>query len=220
MNPSANRFTSGPLVPVVALVLAGLVAFTTVSSLHIKHTTGTLTISTPVSTAAISISQNNKEAKMVGTGSTKLRLLPGSYEIASYSNGNSVTGRATVRLGKNTVLRLPKTQAPPVPSSDNITFTGMDTVVARGLTTDQAANIRELFFKYKKNAKYIAILPSTVTPGPHNPDSNDPFTLNFSGTIDSVPYKATLTYSDLENVQLTIFDPQTGATLFNMSSDQ
>jgi hypothetical protein len=53
-----------------------------------------------------------------------------------------------------------------------------------------------------------------------DPDSDTPYTLNFTGSVDSQNFKATITYTGIDDVELTLFDPQTGSQLFDMSSVQ
>jgi hypothetical protein len=155
---------------------------------------------------------------LAGTGTANVRLVPGKYEITASNDGTRVTGQATVSVGRHTTLKLPAHQKSLIPSPDDINFTGMETVIANGITTDQAASTRWLFFKYWQNAQNIRISPSTVAPGPRHPDSNDPFILTFSGLIDDTPYNAKLTYTDLVNVELTLTNPQTGVVLFDQAT--
>lgn len=221
MTPSTSSRLFNVLFWTTSLVLGVFIVLTVVSDVRIKRSTGGLTITTFASNASISISSNNKGAVIVGTGTAKLRLSPGSYQITASSNGSTSTGRAVVRLGASTTVHLAKTNAAPVPSPDNITFSGIDALVQRGITAKQSANLRTLFFKYKQNAKAISIKTSSITQGPRDSsDDNAPFTLNFTVTIDSDTYDASIVYTDLENLELRLLDTQTGDQVYDATSVQ
>lgn len=217
MYPSKNNNTLNRLFVVGVVLLVGLLALIANSSIHTRNTTGTVSITTFATDTAISISQNDTNAELVGHGSAELRLAPGSYIVTARNNEHSATGRVTVQAKKHTKLYLPDNQPPVVPSPDDITFTGMDEITNHGLTADQTYNLRNLFFAYKQRAKTVQINTGSIAQAPHNPDSNDPFVLNFNVTIDSTVYSASISYTDLQNVELTLRD-STGATVFNQAS--
>jgi len=206
------------MILVVGLMV--LIVFQIVNVLHIKQTTGTLNITTFADDSVISIGQNNKTPQVVGVGNVKIRMIPGPYQIVASNAGSTTFAQATVRLQATTSIHLAKTRTTPVPSPDNITFRDINALNNYGITTDQSANLRTLFFKYKPTARTITITARSIASGPHNPDSDDPFTLTFVGTIDGTDYTATLTYSGTQDLELTLNDPQTGTQLFDASSAQ
>jgi hypothetical protein len=211
-NHTFNRLFTFALL--VILVIIGLLVF---RDLHVKNTTGTLTITAFASDATISITQNNRTAEVVGVGVVGLRLTPGAYQIAVSSNGTSSFTQTMVHRQAHSTIYVGK-QRPAIASPDTINFTGIGALNERGITTDQITNLKKLFFKYKPKATTISIDSKNITNGQHNPDSDDPFTLNFTGTIDEQKYRATITYTDLENLELALHDPQTNAQLFDASS--
>lgn len=221
MNPSSDVFMArrqAALTGVIVL-LAVLSVFTTFRALRLKQTTGVLVVYGQAANAAIGVTADGKSAAYVGTGSVKLRLPAGEYEVAGSSAGTSVRDFAKVQIGQTTTLRLNKTAPPSFPSAGSITFTGTEGLVAQGISTQQITGLKNMFFSYQKTAKTITIDTGSIHNGPHDPrNDNQPFTLNFTGTIDGKAYRATVTYSDTENLLLTINDPVTGATLFNGTS--
>jgi len=184
--------------------------------LHIKNTTGTLSVTTFADNATISITQDNKNAVVVGTGTAKLRLDPGTYQLAASSNGVHNTAQTTITLKGHNTVHIGK-PIPVVSSSDDVTFTGIDILNDRGLTADQTDKLRILFFEYNSKAATVTVDPDSIVNGPHLHD-DDPFTKNFTGKIGAQKYRATITFSDLEDLELTLYDPQTGAKLFDANS--
>lgn len=216
MTPQNNRARrlTGALILVIIALLAAL-GITIFSALNTVHHTGILAVSASEPNAAITISQVNHTAAPVGTGGARIRLKPGDYLVSANASGLSAT--ATVHISaQNTTrtnLNLAKSTQK-VRSVEDVGFVNMDVLINDGITVTQATDIKQQFFTYDSSAKIVSIDASSVEPGPHNPDSYDPFTLNFTGTIDSKPFRATVSYVGYDRAQLFVYDPQSGAQLY------
>jgi len=207
------------LVAIVGLIV--IFGYLLLTSLPVRNTTGLVIVTTFATDSSIIISQNQSTATLVGTGSAKLRLLPGTYLVSAMSNGQTGSALVTVHAKTASTVDLKAgAVVDRIPTSDDIAFVGTDTFLSRGLTVEQVGNLKNLFFAYKKDAAKITVDKSSVTRGPHDPQSDDPFTLNFTGSVDDKAYKATITYTDTENVELTLFNSQTGDQIFDQSSVQ
>jgi hypothetical protein len=52
--------------------------------------------------------------------------------------------------------------------------------------------------------------------GPHNPNSNSPFSLNFNVTVDrSKTLKAKIEYTGLEDIRLFLYDQKTNTQIYD-----
>lgn len=99
-----------------------------------------------------------------------------------------------------------KTPSPPqADQNHSTTFEGMSAFINNGLTTTQVNGILKAFSKSSPTAKNITVDPNSLSPGPHDPNKINPFTINFNLTIDSTAYKGLVSYSDLNSVRLTLF---------------
>ena len=216
-----NRALALQLALVAIIGLAVIFVYLLLTSLPVSKTTGLVTIDTFATDSVITISQNERTAAVVGTGSAKLRLLPGVYLVSAKSNGQTGNARVTVHKQVASIVNITQgTVVDSVPTPDTINFLGTDAFIARGLTVDQVSNLKTLFFKYKKSASKITIDKNSLERGERNPGSGDPFVMNFTGKIDGTAYKATITYTDTENLELTLFNSQTGDQIFDQSSVQ
>lgn len=201
----------------IAIVLVCLWTF--VDTFIISQETGILNIKTVNSKEGLIISQNNSQAKFVGTGSAKIRLKPGSYQIMATYDGQQTSAIATVHKKQRTAINLGALRSVTLPTSQDINFEGTDALINNGLTTGQVTNLEEEFFHYKPSAHTVSIDTSTVEPGPHNPNVDTSFTINFDVAIDSSAYKATISYSNLDSVQLFLYNSKTDALVFNSGGD-
>jgi hypothetical protein len=209
------------LILVASIGLAIIFAYLLLTSISVRKTTGLVTVHTFAADSSVIISQNQSTATLVGTGGAKLRLQPGTYLVSAKSAGRTGNARITVRAKTASTVNITAgSVVDKVPSSDSITFIGTDEFIDRGLSVEQVGNLKNLFFAYNKNTNKVVIDSNSLDRGDHDPDSDDPFTINFTGSIDGKAYKATITYSDTENLELTLFNPQTGDQLFDKSSVQ
>jgi len=219
MTPDYNRFTEK--LPVYVTILMGIgIIYLAATSIMLRQSTGTATITAFDKSANISISQLGTNAKIVGTGTANVRLKPGSYLAAASVNGHISTEQFAVTLKKHAKITIAYTQGSPLPTLENITFNNLNEFIVHGINDTQLANLKELFFKYKKNAKTVTIDQGSVDRQYRVPDSNDPYVLNFTGKVDSQSFKGTITYTNIQDIELTLIDPQTGSQLFDASSQQ
>lgn len=219
MNPPRSNFMDKLPLYLIAVVSIGIVYYA-VTGIKTKQATGTVTITAFSKTATISVSQLNKNAKVVGTGTANVRLKPGAYLVAASANGHISTGEVTITAKKHIAFTVPYGQTVPIPSSDNITFSNLNELTIHGINSTQLSNIRELFFKYKKTAKTVSIDEGSVQRQYRDPDSDAPYVLSFTGLADNQTFKATITYTNIQDVELALSDLTTGNQLFDMSSRQ
>lgn len=215
------------LVVLYCLVIV-LAAWQIIPAFNTYKSTGVLEVNASTSSAQLSISQENHQAAIIGTGSAKVRLLPGTYQVAAIDSGSRASAVVTVYKGRTTHSSLNvsgnnsanstnNNNTPQVRTAEDINFEGTDALINDGLTTDQVNEMEQYFFQFKSSANTVTIDQNTVGPGPHNPNVVSPFTLNFNVAIDSTSYKATISYTDLNNVTLQLFNPQTGAVVYDSS---
>jgi len=93
-------------------------------------------------------------------------------------------------------------------------FQGVDSFISSGLTTGQANGLVKDFSEFSPKAKTISIDPESLSPAPHDPNLDQPFTINFSVAIDSTHYKGTVFYSGLNTVRLVLYSG-TGNPVFD-----
>jgi hypothetical protein len=93
---------------------------------------------------------------------------------------------------------------PPADQGRSTVFQGMSYFVDDGLTTEQINSMIGAFSKFSPTAKTVTIAPNSLVPGPHDPSKLSPFTINFSMTIDSVPYSGVASYSDLTSIRVIL----------------
>ena len=219
MNPYSTDYAPWRRLLTLVIVIAAVAAvINIVLTVRLQNSTSKVTIVAASKDAAISISQNNKNAEVIGKGSVTVRLHAGRYALAASSNGTIDRTYTTVQAKHPLTVRIPKTTKPPLPSAQNIEFSNMEELVKRGLTTAQNRALQSLFFDYNPQAKKVSVLSSSVTTLPRNPSSNDPFGQNFQVAIDGTTYRATISYTGLEDMQLKIYDSKTGAELFSKNN--
>lgn len=222
MTPAANKNTLAFARLLLLLIAAAIVSLAYIiwQTVHSLQNTGTLQVTvTYASDATLSISQPNHQAKLLGTGSAKVRLHPGTYLVMAKSAGKQAAQSVKITQGHTTAIKLNPAPIKAPPSINTAGFINFDTLVTNGLSSSQLTNLEQLFLSYKQSAQVFTVNPASVSPGPHDPNSDDPsFSLTFTGTIDSTPYAATVRYVGFENVVLVLTDPQTGAQLFSGSA--
>jgi uncharacterized membrane protein len=188
--------------------------YTLVSTILVVQHTGTLRVGSPSSQALLSITQANHQAVIIGTGIATIRLNPGVYQVSANYGGNHADAVVQISKGR-TITRSLNPQSSALPSVDSIGFPNIDTFINSGLTSTQINNLKLAFFKYKPSAKIITIIPGSVKPGPHDPNTSVDFTINFKVTVDAVPYSATISYADLDNIRLYLYNSQDNSLVFD-----
>lgn len=179
--------------------------------------TGTLYIKSSNKSAGLVISQTNKQAILVGTGSVKIRLKPGVYQVSAIQNGKQSNIIARVIKQHTTNVVLGPIRSYMLPSAQTINFKNMDTLINNGLTTEQISTLEENLFQFKHTAQIVTVEPNSVEPAAHNPNLDTGWTINFDVLVDSVSYKATVQFSGLEDLQLSLYNQQ-GSLVFQNSN--
>jgi hypothetical protein len=201
----------------VLVIIVGLQAF---SGINTRGRTGVLSVTSPQGTS-VSISAQNKQAAVIGTGTVKVRVDPGTYLLMGIKNGSRTTTVVTVTKTQTTHTTLQFSANPNgIRSSQDITFQGQSGLLNVGLTVSQVNKIEQNIFEYKTTAKTVTINENTIEPGPHDPNGVAPFTLNFTLSIDGTSYTAVATYLDLENVDLQLTNATTGRVVFTSGAVQ
>lgn len=205
-------FITGALVIIACIYIL-------VSTVITINSTGTLRVDASPSQAVISVSQPNRAAKIVGISKAGVRLKPGVYLVmASNGIGNGVaTTSVNISKGQMTTISLKPSKEPRIRSVDNVTFRGQSGFSDSGLSEEQLNALRLNFFRYKPSAHTVTIHSDSIEPGPHNP-SDTFFTTRFGVTIDSTIYNAVITYSGLEDINLSLHSPQDGSLLFDSAA--
>src|SRR5437667_8194643 len=92
MNPSNNNAASLNIVfGAIAVFVAGLCIYLVGSGANEYEKTGLLDVKSTNPKAALTITQGNSEAKIIGVGKAKVRLKPGKYEVSASAKGNLST---------------------------------------------------------------------------------------------------------------------------------
>jgi hypothetical protein len=189
-----------------------------ISAIIDSQTTGILYVSSSNSQASLIVSQNDRQALLVGIGVAKVRLKPGSYQVSASIAGKQANSTVEVYKKHTTTSHLNPSRLVKLPSVTTINFEGTGALINNGLTTQQVSNLEQEFFEFKHSAQTVSINTSSVEPGPHNPNIDISFTLNFTVSIDSITYRAAATYTNLETVQLSLYNLQNNALLFNSNT--
>jgi hypothetical protein len=214
MQPQTNLRRLSRLLLFLCVILAIWLTVSILLALRAVRNTGILYVTASEPSAAITLSQPNHNAVSIGTETAKVRLKPGDYVLGATGAGLSATQTVHVSLKKTTTsyLNLAK-GTKKLPSVESVGFLNMDVLVKSGLTNSQAGEVKTQFFTYKTSSKIVDIDASSVEPGAHNPDSYDPFTLNFTVTIDSTPFRGTVAFTGYDDAQLILYN-QAGTRVY------
>jgi hypothetical protein len=201
-------------VPIVFLVCV----LVTVQAYRTSQDTGILDVTASDSNALISITQNGKGVETAGTGKAKVRLQPGTYLVGGFVGGKQGSEVVQITKRHTTQTSLKVNDLAKVPSADSIDFSNINRFLDAGLTSTQVTALKQAFFAFKQTSHTVAINADSVQPAPHNPQSDDPFILNFKVSVDSTPYSGQVIYSDLDNIRLVLTDPSTNTSVFDSAS--
>ncbi len=108
MNPDNSRLPAN-VRRFIILVVVAVIAFCVYQlsfTIYVLQTTGTLEVSSSNNSALISISQEDHEAKVIGTGAAKAHLKPGSYLVSASQNGYQTSTVATITTKQTTNISL------------------------------------------------------------------------------------------------------------------
>ncbi|HSW79683.1 MAG TPA: hypothetical protein VLG47_02800 [Candidatus Saccharimonadales bacterium] len=185
--------------------------------------TGILEINASPASAVISISQENHQALIVGTGSAKVRLEPGTYLVSASNDGTHASSVATVSAQQTSATSLKVTStsktsagSKPVRSVDDINFSGEDALLNNGFSTVQTLDLEQAFFRFKPSAQTVTIDTNSIQAVWHDPNSASPiFKLSFSVYVDGTSYDAVANYSNLTDLQLLLYDSVSGKLVYN-----
>lgn len=216
MTPQSDFRRISQILLVVCSAMFAWLATIVIIDVRTVRSTGVLAVSATEPSAAITVSQVGHSAAKVGTGNAKVRLAPGDYLLAANGAGLSTEKTVHVSLHKTTTIKLNLNDGTAgLPSVEDVGFVNMDQLIDAGLSTSQIAKAKTQFFTFDKDAKVVSLDPSSVQPGFHDPNTYNPFTINFNVTIDDKPYKATVAYQGFDSAQLTLMDAQTGQPLYS-----
>ena len=193
---------------VASLVVVAICAYLIVSSINIARATGILKVTSADAKAAVSISQQNKQAQFIGIGNAEVRLKPGTYTVAAREAGKEVFKDVKISLKQTTSVTLNPKDAVILPSVLSVTFQGFDEFIKNGLTDVQVNRLKNYFFRYQPTTKIVSIVPGSVRPAPRNPNTAIGFTSDFRVSLDSNPYAAKINYSipgNPEGVRLFLY---------------
>jgi hypothetical protein len=206
------------LLSLIAGIIVIVCVYQIARTIYISQTTGILKVSSSDNQAAVSVTQSDRQAAAIGVGSVGVHLAPGTYLVAVSDKGQQATSVVHVSKKSTTKLSLNPDQEVYLPSVLNITFNNMSDLVNTGISATQATNIEEYFFKFMPTAHTVTISPASIEPGPHDAATSTGFTTNFTVNVDNTSYNGTINYSNLDNVELILTNPQTGATVFDSGS--
>jgi hypothetical protein len=213
MKPHSNRI--GRLF-IVAVILSLVVSiYLILSAVTQSNRRGTLFFQSSDSNATLSITQNNKQAIVIGVGQSKALLLPGTYLVSSSDKGQLATKVVSIVMKKTTKIMLDPSSEVFLPSLLNIKFNNIGNFINFGLTNQQVISLEQSLFKFNPDAKTINIDSGSIENGPHNASTSNGFVINFNLTIDNTPYKGSVNYNDITHVQLTLSDPQKGNVVYD-----
>ena len=187
--------------------------------------TGTLNVTSSASNTQISLSEENHQATSVGTGSARVRLQPGTYQVAGFADGHYATQIVTVSVGQTTNMTLNLNQSQQSQSNNqqartvvDVNFEGISQLLSYGISSQQTAEMQQYFFQFKPTENTVSIDTSSISSAPRDPNVISPQTLDFTVTIDNTTYNAAVSYYDTNNITLTLSNPQTGAQVFTAGS--
>jgi hypothetical protein len=212
---------------VLYIVVLAFFAWQIMHAMSIRRSTGVLQVTTSSPNAQISVSQVDSQATSVGTGSTTVRLQPGSYQVVAVDGGKRASAVVAIHRDSTTNSSLKLNAAgtsssggPTIHTVQDINFQNMDVLIDQeGLSTEQESELEQYFFQFKPSANTINLNTNTITQGQHNPNVASPFSLNFYVTIDGANYFAAVSYLGPNNVKLQVFNPQSGKRVFVVGSD-
>jgi len=202
------------VVPFVFLVVIIICAYLVISAIITVETTGVLKVSA-TQKATISVSQTNTQAEIIGgPGNAQVRLKPGTYQVvATASNGQVAARVVSVEKKQSTAINLTLVTSPKLPSVNSVSFFGMSALTNLGISSAQLDTLKVDFFHFKPSAGAVSVDTQSAQTLPHN--LGDPFVVTFNVTVDSQTYNTKVTYEDLQNIQLQLYNPQNSQLVYD-----
>jgi hypothetical protein len=112
-------------------------------------------------------------------------------------------------LPKDQADAILKAQAARPRTRNDINFTGLESLVARGVSLTQADDLKQAVFQFKPNT--MTVLIDNVKAVPHDPNSPARFdAINFAIKLDNNPYSARIEYSGLTVLRLYLYNTASG----------
>lgn len=211
MDPRSNSLKKWAYV--AGLVIIAFSAYQAYQAWAATKTTGSLKVSSADPSASLSITAAGHQAKYIGTGSTKVRLSPGDYLVSASDKGQQSQAAVTIVKHQSQSISIDPTSGGQLPNLGSINFKGFDTLLNKGLTSDQVDLLKLYFFHYKTDSKVAAIDTSSIHPEAHNP-SDAYFKTDFNLTIDNQKLKAVVSFSGLSTIKLNLYNQQ-GQVVFS-----
>lgn len=202
----------------LAILLVTIFCFYSIfNDIRVRQSTGLVKVSSPEKQAVITISQEGHQAAFLGTGSGSAHLKPGHYLVIASNNGKQISRTVNISKKRTSELSLDPNQASLFPSIVNVNFLGMANLVKMGISAAQASKIELALFKYRPSAHQIYINTEASQTKRNVVNNSSQFTVNFGISIDSDSYKATLTYSSIDDINLQVFNTS-GVMIISSSS--
>jgi hypothetical protein len=147
-------------------------------------------------------------AALLGTGNSRNRLMPGKYLVIAQASGKTVSKVVSVFDKKITNINLNSSNSYTIPSIYNISFSDSNYLLSQGISNGQLGLIEKSLFNFKPNAKNITFVINSVSYAPDNINTSTNFTMYFNLTVDSTPYRASINYSDISSLDLSLFNSE------------
>lgn len=213
MNPSTDRLR--PLLVLAVLAAAAFCAYSLATAFTLTQQTGILALTATEPASAFSVSQADRSAKFIGTGSVRIRLQPGTYEVTANHAGKQVASMVRVNARQVTTEELDFSRTNLLPSVSTVNFQGTAALIASGLTSAQVSAFERTIFTFKPTAQSVIIDATSVQPGPHKPSDGKTFTTDLQLSVDGSVYNAVISRSDLSTIGLRLYDPATAQLVFD-----
>lgn len=205
-NKSRRSLRLNQLLALIGIVFVIVCFYIVARAVLDVQTTGKLSVTANDPRATLSVSGSHTNAAIVGSGHTNIRLNPGNYQVLAKDGNRSGATTVSIKKGQVTNIEISLVAVPRLPSVNDVDFENMNALVDNGLTEDQIKTLKLDFFIYKTTAKSVLVDSGSVQPGPHNPNTTNPFTLNFNVLVDGKPVQATASYSGLEDIRLYLYN--------------
>jgi len=177
-----------------------------VSSVLVHNKTGLLVVKTSSGNSSISVSKLSHDSSLLGRGNSRNRLIPGNYLVIAQSSGKTVYKVVSVFDKKTTNISLSSSDSYTVPSIYSVDFVNSSYLLAQGISNGQLGLIEKSLYSFKPTAKNLVFYDKSVYYAPVDINTATNFTMYFTLSIDSVQYKAAINYSNINNLDLSLYN--------------
>jgi hypothetical protein len=183
----------------------------------VAQKTGVLDVRSSEPKSQISISRVDKGVQLIGTGSARIRLAPGTYQLYAIYAGRHTISFVTVQKKHTANSYLNLSSSPTLPTVDSIMFVSINSLLDYGVSAPQLSNLKQAIFQFSNSIKKVIVDPNTVSTAPHDPNSDSILNaISFAVVIDGKSYNATMNYYSLgDNIRLYLYSPQTNAVVYD-----